>query len=392
MIRGFRRWMWVLVLALVAGSAYGGWRLMKAWLPDCSGGDPQGSSGWPARNRLRDLAALLTWEPDSDEAAYLLGLCEKARGRTQQADQAWGAVPPGSRFAPPSIVGRAAMLVDRGQLAEAERLLTRALSDPRIDGFELRRFLTPLYWQEGRIAEARRLVEANWEVLKELGRGGSHEAIELVRLHIVMGVGTASAESVRNFLDRAERLAPQDERIELGRQPGNPPGAIRRCCAADRRVPASAPRGCPGVAGEAGLGDGDRAGGRRPARPWNICRPPTRARRSSPDWQPGSPPVARTSLPNGVLSSGLPRQSPMEPRSIAWPSSAVREGQPALRGRSARAQGGGRSTQGPVPGALARRSAVTRRSQDGRAGGTTGLIGLRPQSSPASRRSKTNQR
>ena len=32
-----------------------------------------------------------------------------------------------------------------------------------------------------------------------------------------MGVGTASAESVRDFLDRAERLAPADDRIGLGR-------------------------------------------------------------------------------------------------------------------------------------------------------------------------------
>ncbi len=218
MTRGFRRWMWVLVLALVAGSAYGGWRLMKAWryrtaLVEIRKEVQAGRHAIAAR----DLAVVLTWEPDSDEAAYLLGLCEKARGRTDQADQAWARVPPGSRFAPPSIVGRAAMLVDRGQLADAERLLTRALRDSRIEGFELRRFLTPLYWQEGRIAEARRLVEANWEVLKQSGRGGSHEAIELVRLHIVMGVGTASAESVRNFLDRAERLAPQDDRIELGR-------------------------------------------------------------------------------------------------------------------------------------------------------------------------------
>ncbi len=218
MIRGVRRWMWVLVLAVVAGSAYGGWRLMKAWryrtaLVEIRKQVQDGRHGVAARN----LAAVLAADPGSDEAAYLLGICEKARGRTVAADRAWAQVPPTSRFAPPAIVGRAAMLVDRGQLAEAERLLSVALSDSRIDGFELRRLLTPLYWQEGRIAEARRLVEANWDVLNQAGRGGSQEAIELVRLHIVMGVGTASADAVRDFLDRAERLAPGDERIDLGR-------------------------------------------------------------------------------------------------------------------------------------------------------------------------------
>jgi thioredoxin-like negative regulator of GroEL len=218
MMRNVRQWVWVAVLTVAAGAAYGGWRLAKAWrtrtaLVEIREQVQAGRHGVAART----LAAVLAREPGSDEAAYLLGLCEKARGRTEAADEAWVLVPPGSRFAPPAIAGRAAMQVDRGQLADAERLLTRTLTDPRIDGFELRRFLTPLYWQEGRAAEARRLVEANWAVLNKLGRGGSDQAIELVRLHIVMGVGTASADSVRDFLDRAERLAPGDDRIGLAR-------------------------------------------------------------------------------------------------------------------------------------------------------------------------------
>ena len=210
--------MWLLALAVAAGVSYGGWRLARAWryrtaLVEIRKLVQAGRHGVAARN----LSEVLTWEPDSDEAAYLLGFCEKARGRTDAADEAWVRVPPGSRFAPPAIAGRAAMEVDRGRFSAAERLLTQGLNDPRIDGFELRRFLTPLYWQEGRVAEARRLVEANWEVLNRSGRGGSNEAIELVRLHIAMGVGTASAESVRNFLDRAEGLAKDDDRIGLGR-------------------------------------------------------------------------------------------------------------------------------------------------------------------------------
>jgi enediyne biosynthesis protein E4 len=213
-----RRSAWVLVLAVVTGASYGGWRLAKTWryratLTEIREEIQAGRHGVAARN----LAKVLESEPASDEAAYLLGLCEKARGRTDAADEAWVRVPPSSRFAPPAITGRAVIQVDQGRLADAERLLTRALGDSRIDGFELRRFLTPLYWQEGRVAEARRLVEANWQALDRSGRGGSDQAIELVRLHIAMGVGTASAESVRAFLDRADRLNPGDERIGLGR-------------------------------------------------------------------------------------------------------------------------------------------------------------------------------
>ena len=218
MKRGVWRWVWVMVLAAAAGVAYGGWRLERAWryriaLTEIREQVQAGRHAIAARS----LSAVLASDPSSDEAYYLLGLCEKARGRAEASDEAWAHVPPASKFAPPAIAGRAAIKVDRGQFADAEQLLTRALSDPRIDGFELRRLLTPLYWQEGRAAEARRLVEANWDVLDRSGRGGSDQAIELVRLHIVMGVGTASAESVRDFLDRAERLAPADGRIVLAR-------------------------------------------------------------------------------------------------------------------------------------------------------------------------------
>ena len=117
MKRGLRRWVWVLVLAVAAGVAYGGWRLARAWryrtaLVEIRKLVQAGRHGLAAQN----LAAVLAWEPGSDEAAYLLGLCEKARGRTRAADEAWVRVPPDSRFAPPAIVGRAAMLVDRGRV------------------------------------------------------------------------------------------------------------------------------------------------------------------------------------------------------------------------------------------------------------------------------------
>jgi thioredoxin-like negative regulator of GroEL len=213
-----QRRLWLALLAATAVACYGGWRLAKAWryraaLVEIRQQVQDGRHSAAARA----LAAVLAEEPRSDEAVYLLGVCEKARGRADAADDAWSGVARDSRFASAAVAGQAALRVDRGQLGDAERLIHRALEDPRIDGFEPRRFLTPLYWQEGRVAEAQRLVEANWEDLNRAGRGGSQEAIELVRLHIAMRVGMASAESVRGFLDRAERLAPGDDRILLGR-------------------------------------------------------------------------------------------------------------------------------------------------------------------------------
>ena len=89
----------------------------------------------------RNLAALLAREPESDEAAYLLGFCAKALGRTKQALEAWERVRPGALAAARAALGRATLLVDQGRLADAETFVNEVLADPRIDGLNLRRFL-----------------------------------------------------------------------------------------------------------------------------------------------------------------------------------------------------------------------------------------------------------
>jgi enediyne biosynthesis protein E4 len=214
-----RQWGRVLALAAVAGGAlYGCWWLSRVWhhraaLMEIREHVQAGRHGTAARN----LAELLAWEPGSDEAIYLLGVCENARGRTAAAEAAWARLPPGSAFAVPAILARATFLVDQGRLADAERLIDQALGDPRVDGFDLRRFLAPLYRSEGRIEDALRLIEANWFLLNRGGRGGSRQAIELLGLHLAQTMSTASAESVRTFLERVLRQAPDDDRIWLGK-------------------------------------------------------------------------------------------------------------------------------------------------------------------------------
>jgi thioredoxin-like negative regulator of GroEL len=214
-----RRWGRVLALATVAGgSLYGCWWLSAVWrhraaLVEIRELVQAGRHGTAARN----LSKLLAWEPGSDEAIYLLGVCENARGHTAAAEMAWARIRPGSAFAVPAIQARATILVDRGRLADAERLIDQALSDPRVDGFDLRRFLAPLYRSEGRIEDSLRLIEANWVLLNRAGRGGSDQAIELLGLHIAQSMETASADSVRAFLERVEGQVPDDDRIWLGK-------------------------------------------------------------------------------------------------------------------------------------------------------------------------------
>ena len=59
----------------------------------------------------RKAAMLLAWKPDSDEANYLLGVCEKARGQAQAASRAWERVSPGSPFGARAIRGRMELLI-----------------------------------------------------------------------------------------------------------------------------------------------------------------------------------------------------------------------------------------------------------------------------------------
>ena len=333
----------VLAMAL-AGVAYGGWRLVRAWryrtaLVEIREQVQAGRHGVAARN----LAAVLAWEPGSDEAAYLLGVCEKARGRTEAGRGSLGPGPtrlsvrrPGDRWAGPPCWSIA------GGSPTPSGSSRRALSDPRIDGFDLRRFLAPLYWQEGRVEEARRLVEANWEVLNRAGRGGSDQAIELVRLHIAVSVGTASAESVQAL--PGPRRAAGDPRT-IGSGWGRPTWRSARARSTRRRG-GSTPA-CSAVPRTS------RSGGRGWTGPWRPVASRRPARRSthlpaarvepgarSTGWRPGSPPAAATSRPSGRPWSGSSRPTrPTEPHSTGWPSWRCSEGQPAraaeLRGRKA---------------------------------------------------------
>ena len=166
---------------------------------------------------VRKLVALSAWKPDSDEAAYLLGVCEKARGQAQAASQAWERVAPASSFGARAIRGRMELLIERGRLADAEKLIIQAMSDPRIDGSDLRLFLGLVYSLQGRVEEGERVIEASWDRLNQAGKGASELAILLVRLHIQLWRETPSIDAVRSFLDQVARSAPEDDRGWLGK-------------------------------------------------------------------------------------------------------------------------------------------------------------------------------
>ena len=168
-------------------------------------GSPPASwtSSWPgSRTRTRSPTC---WEPAS------------RHGANQAADEAWARVVPGSAFSHEAILARMRLFHDRGQLADAEQLINDAAEDPRNDRSDLRALLVPIYQPLGRLDEAERLIEDRWEHLNETGEGASEPAINLVRMHIELDFKPTPVETVRAYLDQAARLAPDDDRVWLGR-------------------------------------------------------------------------------------------------------------------------------------------------------------------------------
>jgi enediyne biosynthesis protein E4 len=164
----------------------------------------------------QNLDKVLAWKPDSDEAAYLLGTCEQARGRKQAASEAWARVVPGCAFSGRAILARLRLFHESGQLAAAEQYINDAAEDPRNDGSALLVLLAPIYHHQGRLDEAERLIETRWELLSEHGEGALEPAIKLVRMHVELTSKPIPVVTLRAYFDELAGLAPMDERVWLG--------------------------------------------------------------------------------------------------------------------------------------------------------------------------------
>jgi enediyne biosynthesis protein E4 len=213
------RWSAVILSTIVIGGlGWCGWRWWEVhrYRQAMAAIDEAMRSGLYA-TAVRDLSALLHGSHGSERAAYLLGICEKARGRFREADAAWAAIPSGSLFSKRAVAGRMDLLIEQGRLADAEQLIDRAADDDRSEASALRTILVPILVHEGRTEEAQRLIESRWRSLDARGDGSTEQAVNLARLHMELRWNVLPVEVVREYLDQVGRLAPEDDRIRLGR-------------------------------------------------------------------------------------------------------------------------------------------------------------------------------
>ncbi len=208
------------VFLLVGGLAWVGWtwwsaRRYRSAMAEIDSAMAAGRFGLAARN----LEQLLAWKSNSDEVAYVLGICEQARGRAREADQAWARVSPGSTFTQRAILARLRLFYDTGRLAAAEQVVIDAANDPRNDRTDLLVLLVPIFSQIGRSDEAARLVENRWDHLYAKGEATPDQSIKLVRVHMDLTWKLPSLEERRVYLDQVARAAPDDDRVWLGFAP-----------------------------------------------------------------------------------------------------------------------------------------------------------------------------
>ena len=219
MQRRMGRWSAILVASIIIGAlGWCGWRWwdVRRYRNAMAGIDDAMRNGRYA-TATRELSALLARSPESDRANYLLGVCEKSLGRAREADAAWAAIPADSPFNGRAFAGRADLLIEQGRFADAEQLITRATDEFGSEGSARRMILIPIFVQQGRAQDAKRLIESRWRTLDAQGEGTIEQAVNLARLHMEMRWNVPPAVTLREYLEQVGRLAPDDDRIWLGR-------------------------------------------------------------------------------------------------------------------------------------------------------------------------------
>jgi thioredoxin-like negative regulator of GroEL len=207
--RRFGRWALVVLGLLIVASATGSGTL---WLRDRSRRRElaeareamNGRRYGVAQQRLERVAG--RWTSDG-EVLVLLGECQAARGKREDALATWAKVPPTSPFFDRASLQRATHLINSGRYAPAEMILEEALAQPARPGrYDLERALSRLYRFEGRQDDVRRVDRASWSRFPDPAR--------ILKELYLLDHAPLPAESLQLALNKADD---DDDRVWLGR-------------------------------------------------------------------------------------------------------------------------------------------------------------------------------
>ncbi len=161
--------------------------------------------------RLRRLADRYRGQ---GEVLFRLGESELACGRVDRAAIAWSQVPKGSPFAAAAALKQAQLELPAGQFTAAETILRGALEEPGPEAGEVRHLLLSILGLEGRLDEARDLIEQHWHKTRRAARD---ERLALLREHLALDLETFPLEGNLAFLQNGGPPGTGDARLWLAR-------------------------------------------------------------------------------------------------------------------------------------------------------------------------------
>jgi tetratricopeptide (TPR) repeat protein len=159
-----------------------------------------------AEARLDRLASVRS---DRDEIDFERGRCEAARDHPEAALSAWARVASDSPWGAPSALAFTQTALPMGRIASAERLLRASLNRRVPELPAVRRMLLNLLGEQGRVVEARRLIESLWRDTAMVPAGDLADRLVMLREHAGLDLEPMPLEWNLNFFSQGP--APTDD-------------------------------------------------------------------------------------------------------------------------------------------------------------------------------------
>lgn len=170
-----------------------------------------------ASRRLNGLAA--EW-PGEAEVVYHLGRCASGRGDAAAALGFWSRITPDARWGAAAALAFAREAIPQGRLAAAERTLREVVGrggggdDAGADAerSEIRRMLETLLAQQGRLGEARDVIESLWRADETVHEENWADCLSMLREHMGLDLEILPVEWNLEWLAAGEAKAGEDDR------------------------------------------------------------------------------------------------------------------------------------------------------------------------------------